>query len=185
MLVAARQLLVDFLSTAFFYAVIALGGGTSLALALGVGLGLIQIAVQKSRSQPVPAIQLMGLALVIVLGGSSILLNDSRLVMLKPTISRSAFGVIMLQRGWLGRYLPPFTRQTLSAAVIDRTGYAWAALMFALALVNLLVAATCSLQTWAAYASVGPTVVKVIAMATTYVRLRALVNRRLRPATTS
>jgi len=31
--------------------------------------------------------------------GSSILLNDSRFVMLKPTISRSAFGIIMLQRG--------------------------------------------------------------------------------------
>jgi intracellular septation protein A len=58
-------------------------------------------------------------------------------------------------------------------------------LMFALVLVNLLVAATCSLQTWAAYASVGPTVIKVIAMAITYVTLRALVNRKLRPATTS
>jgi intracellular septation protein len=182
MQVALRQLLLDFLSAAFFYAVIALGGSTTLALAIGVSLGLIQIAVQKSRGQTIPTIQLMGLGLVIVLGGSSILLNDPRLVMLKPTISRSAFGVIMLQRGWLKRYLPPLTQQALSPVVIDRTGYAWAVLMFTLALVNLLVAATCSLQTWAAYASVGPTIIKVVAIAITYVTLRALVNRKLGPA---
>jgi len=68
--------------------------------------------------------------------------------------------------------------------VIDHTGYAWAALMFALAAVNLVVAATCSLQTWAAYASIGPTTVKAITIAITYVTLRALVNRKLGPAPT-
>jgi intracellular septation protein len=182
MQVALRQLLLDFLSTAFFYAVIALGGSTALALAIGVSLGVIQIAIQKSRGQPIPTIQLMGLGLVVVLGGSSILLNDSRLIMLKPTISRSALGVIMLQRGWLKRYLPPFTQRVLSPVVIDRTGYAWAVLMFALAAVNLVVGATCSLQTWAAYASVGPTIVKAFAIAITYVTLRAMVNRKLGPA---
>jgi intracellular septation protein A len=185
MLIAVRQLLLDFLSAAFFYLVIALGGSTTLALELGISIGVIQIAVQRSRGQPIPAIQLMGLALVVVLGGSSILLNDARLVMLKPTISRAALGVIMLRRGWLGRYLPPIAQCALSPDVIDRTGYVWAALMFALALVNLVVAATCSLQTWAAYASVGPTIVKAIAIAVTYVTLRALVNRKLGPAPTS
>jgi len=184
MQVALRQLLLDFLSAAFFYAIIALGGGVTLALVLGVSLGVVQIAIQRSRGQPVPAIQLMGLALVIVLGGSSILLDDTRLVMLKPTISRTLFGIIMLQRGWLKRYLPPFTQQALSPVVIDRTGYLWAALMFVLAAVNLVVAATCSLQTWAAYASVGPTIVKAIAIAITYVTLRALVNRKLGAAPT-
>jgi hypothetical protein len=39
MQVALRQLLPGFLSTAFFYAVIAVGGGVTLALVLGVSLG--------------------------------------------------------------------------------------------------------------------------------------------------
>lgn len=181
MQVALRQLLLDFLSAAFFYAVIALTGSVGLALAIGVSLGVVQIAVQRWRGQNIPTIQLMGLGLVIVLGGSSILLNDPRFVMVKPTISRSALGAIMLQRGWLNRYLPPFTQRALAPAVIDRTGFAWSALMFALAAVNLGVAATCSLQTWAAYASVGPTIVKAVAIAITYVTLRALVNRKLGP----
>jgi intracellular septation protein len=179
MLVAIRQLLTDFLSAAVFFVIIALTGSTTLSILLGISFGLIQIVVQKSRGRPVPMIQIMGLGLMIVLGGASLIANDSRIVTLKPSISRAAVGSVMLRRGWLRRYLPPLTQRTLSATVIERTGFIWAGLMFALAIVNLAVAATCSLQTWAAYASVGPTAVKAIAIAITYVALSTMVNRKL------
>jgi len=183
MQVALRHLLLDFLSAAFFYVVIALTGNVTLAIALGVGLGVLQIAVQKVRGLPIPSMQLLALGLVVVLGGASLITQDSRFIMVKPSISRFAFGVIMLRRGWLGRYLPKFTRETLPASLIERTGYAWAAVMFALAAANLIVAATCSLQVWAAYASVVPTSVKAIGIVATYLFLRASVNRRLGSAT--
>jgi intracellular septation protein A len=182
MQVALKHLLLDFLSAAFFFVVIALTGNVGLAIALGIGFGLLQIAVQKYLGMPVPPMQLMALGLVVVLGGASLITQDSRFIMVKPSISRFAFGVIMLRRCWLGRYLPKITRETLPASTIERTGYAWAGVMFGLAGLNLIVAATCSLQVWALYASIAPTAVKAIGVVATYLFLRASVNRRLGPA---
>ena len=182
MQVALTHLLLDFLSTAFFFIVIFLTGNVALAIVLAMGAGLIQVAVQKYLGFPIPPIQLMALGLVVVLGSAALITNDSRFVMIKPSISRCAVGVIMLRRGWLGRYLPQITRSTLPAAAIERTGYAWAAVMFGLAILNLIVAATFSLQTWATYAMIGPTAIKIVAFIVTYLVLRAMVNRRLGPA---
>jgi intracellular septation protein len=182
MQVALKHLLLDFLANAFFFAVIALTGNVPLAIAVGIGVGLIQIAVQKYLGIPVPPIQLMALGLVVVLGGASLISNDSRFVMLKPSISRFAIGMIMLRRGWLGRYLPRVTRDTLPPAVIDRTGYAWAALMFGLAALNLIVAAMFDIRIWALYALIAPTAFKATGFVATYLVLRAMVNRRLGPA---
>lgn len=182
MQVALKHLLLDFLSNAFFFIVVALTGNITLAIALGLGVGLVQIALQKYLGVPIPPIQLMALGLVLVLGGAALILNDSRLVMLKPSISRFAIGTVMLRRGWLGRYLPKITREALPAAVIERTGYAWAALMFGLAALNLIVAASFSVQIWALYALIGPSAIKVVGFLATYLVLRAMVNRRLGPA---
>jgi intracellular septation protein len=179
--IALKHLLLDFLAGAFFFVFVALTGNVTLAIAVGIGVGLIQIAIQKYMGAPIPPIQLMGLGLVVVLGGASLISNDSRFVMFKPSISRSAIGVVMLRRGWLARYLPEITRKTLPAVAIERAGYAWAGVMFALAAVNLIVAATFSVRTWALYALIGPTVVKAVALIVTYLVLRAMVNRRLGP----
>jgi intracellular septation protein A len=182
MQVALKHLLLDFLSAGFFFVVIALTGNVALAIALGIGFGLAQIAVQKYLGLPIPPMQLLALGLVVVLGGASLITHDSHFFMVKPSISRFAFGVIMLRRGWLGRYLPKITTETLPASTIECTGYAWAGLMFALAGLNLAVAATCSLQVWALYASIVPTVAKAVGIVATYLFLRASVNRRLGPA---
>jgi intracellular septation protein len=182
MQVALTHLLLDFLSTAFFLIVIYATGNVALAVALGIAVGLIQVAVQKYLGVPVPPIQLMALGLVVVLGGAALITSDSRFVMIKPSISRFAIGVVMLRRGWLGRYLPQITRQTLPAAVIERTGYAWAAVMFGLSILNLIVATTLSVQAWALYAMIVPTAVKIVGFFVTYLVLRSMVNRRLGPA---
>jgi intracellular septation protein A len=182
MQVALRHLLLDFLSTAFFFVFILLTGNVALAIVLGMAAGLIQVAVQKYLGSPIQPMQWMALGLVVVLGGAALITNDSRFVMIKPSISRFAIGAIMLRRGWLGRYLPEITRVTLPAAVIERTGYAWAAVMFGLSILNLIVAASFSVRVWALYALIGPTVIKVVAFVVTYLVLRAMVNHRLGPA---
>jgi intracellular septation protein len=182
MQVALTHLLLDFLSTLFFLIVVFVTGNVALAIVLGIAAGLIQVAVQKYLGIPVPPMQLMALGLVVVLGSTAMITNDSRFVMIKPSISRFAFGVIMLRRGWVGRYLPRITRETLPAAVIERTGYAWAAVMFGLSILNLIVAMTLSVQAWVLYASTVPTIVKIVAFLATYLVLRSMVNRRLGPA---
>ena len=81
-----------------------------LAIVVGISVGLVQIAVQKYLGLPIPPIQLMALGLVVVFGGAALIGNDPRFVMIKPSISRFAIGIVMLRRGWLGRYLPEITR---------------------------------------------------------------------------
>ena len=71
------------------------------------------------------------LALVIVLGGATLLTNDPRFVLAKPAIAHFAIGAIMLKRGWMLRYMPPIVAETIPEYVTV-AGYAWAALMFAL-----------------------------------------------------
>ena len=51
--------------------------------------------------------------------------------------------------------------------------------MFGLSILSLIVAATVGVQTWALYAMIGPTAIKIVAFIVTYLVLRAMVSRRL------
>ena len=144
-----------------------------------IGLGVAQIAVQRYFHSSIPPVQLMALGLVIVFGAAASITHDARFVMAKPSISRVAIGTVMLRRGWLARYLPEVARTALPAALVDRAGYLWAALMFSLAALNLVVAATASTRVWALYASTVPTASKVVALIVTYLVFRAKVNEVL------
>ncbi len=53
------------------------------------------------------------LALVVVLGGATLLTKDPRFVLAKPSIGHFAIGAIMLRKGWMLRYLPPIVSETI------------------------------------------------------------------------
>jgi intracellular septation protein A len=119
------------------------------------------------------------LALVIVLGGATLLTNDPRFVLAKPSIAHFAIGAIMLKRGWMMRYLPPIVVETIPQYVTI-AGYAWAALMFALGAGVIAVASTGDLKLWAFYVSVIAIGAKIAAFAIQYVAFRVLITGRLR-----
>jgi hypothetical protein len=64
-------------------------------------------------------------ALVVVLGTASILTNDPRFILVKPSIGHFAIGAIMLRRNWMQRYMPEIVRQN-GPDLILRAGYCWA-----------------------------------------------------------
>src|SRR6202045_1107964 len=111
------------------------------------------------------------LALVIVIGRATLLTNDARFVLAKPSIAHFAIGAIMLKRGWMLRYLPPIVTETIPEYV-NIAGYAWAALMFALGAGVIAVASTGDLKLWAIYVSVVAVGAKVAAFAVQYVVFR-------------
>jgi intracellular septation protein A len=121
------------------------------------------------------------LGLVIVLGGVTLLTNDPRFMMAKPAVAHVAVGAIMLKRGWLLRYLPAIVTETIPEYVTV-AGYAWAALMFALAAGTVAVAATGDLRLWAFYMSFVAIGAKLAAVAIQYVVFRILITVRLRAA---
>src|SRR5271169_2355645 len=95
-----------------------------------------------------------------------------------------AVAAVMLRRGWMIRYLPEVARRNVSEAIVVVAGYAWAGLLAALGLANLVIAFDFDFATWAWFVSVGAIGAKVAAFALQYAVFRAIVRQRLaQPAT--
>jgi intracellular septation protein len=119
------------------------------------------------------------LGLVVLLGTATLLTNDPRFVLAKPSIAHFAIGAVMLKRGWMLRYMPPIVAETIPEYVTI-AGFGWAVLMFALGLGTIAVAATGDMKLWAIYVSVVAVGAKVMAFAIQYVAFRLLLTSRLR-----
>ena len=179
---ALRQLLSDFLSAIVFLVVYGLSDNIYLATAAAVGVAAAQVAIMKSRGQPIDAMQWLVLGLVLVLGAATFITSDSRFIMVKPSIIHCAVGAVMLRRGWMIRYLPPIARDNLPEGVMVAAGYAWAALMFVLGLVNLIIATGFSFRVWAWFITFGAIGAKVAAFFVQYAVIRTIIGRKLRAA---
>src|SRR5271167_18102 len=152
---ALWQLLNDFLSTILFVLVYALSGSLFAAAGVAVAAGLTQLARLRLMRRRIEPMQWMSLGLVVVLGGATLLMHSPRFMMLKPTIVHFAVAAVMLRRGWMIRYLPEVARRNVSEAIVVVAGYAWAGLLAALGLANLVIALDFDFATWAWFVSVG------------------------------
>jgi intracellular septation protein len=175
------KLATDFLSTIVFLVVYLTTDNVVLATAVAVAGAVAQVIYSRIKGQPLGFMTWASLALVIVLGAATLLTNDPRFVLAKPSIAHFAIGAIMLKRGWMLRYMPPIVTATIPEYVTI-AGYAWAALMFLLGLGTIAVAATGDLKLWAFYVSVVMIGAKLLAFAVQYVAFRVLVTKRVRAA---
>jgi intracellular septation protein len=173
------RLLTDFLSTIVFLALYLTTGNVVLATSVAIAGAVAQVVYSRVKGKPLAFMTYASLALVIVLGGATLLTNDPRFVLAKPSVAHFAIGAIMLRRGWMLRYMPPLVSETIPQYVTV-AGYAWAALMFALGLGTIAVAATGDLRLWAIYVSVVLLGAKVAAFAIQYAAFRILITNRLR-----
>jgi intracellular septation protein A len=176
---AARLLLLDLASTILFLVVFLLTHKTILAVGLGMALGFTQIAVQFIRRKPIETMEWLSLFLVIGAGTATLLTNDPRFVLFKPSVIYAIVGVVMLKPGWLNRYLPAIARAVMPD-VAALVGYAWAALMFVSAIVNAFVALTCSVTTWALVMPIFGLVSKLVLFLVGFAAMRFVGRRRVR-----
>jgi intracellular septation protein len=177
------KLLTDFLSTIVFLAIYLSTGNVVLATSVAIAGAVAQVIYSRVKGQPLAFMTYASVALVIVLGSATLLTDDPRFVLAKPSIAHFAIGAIMLKRGWLPRYVPPFVVQIIPEYV-TLAGYAWAALMFALGAGVIAVASTGDIKLWAFYVSVVAIGAKLAAFAVQYVAFRALIIGRMRAALT-
>jgi intracellular septation protein A len=169
----------DFLSAIVFLALYLSTGNVVLATSVAIAGAVAQVIYSRVKGRPLGFMTYASLALVIVLGTATLLTNDPRFVLAKPSIAHFAIGAIMLKRGWMMRYVPPLVAETIPEYVTV-AGYAWAALMFALGAGTVAVASTGDLKLWAFYVSVVLIGAKVTAFALQYVAFRMLVTSRIR-----
>jgi intracellular septation protein A len=171
----------DFLSTILFAALYFSTGNIVLATSVAIVGAIGQVIYARRTGRELSFMTWASLALVIVLGTVTLLTNDPRYALAKPSIAHFAVGAIMLKRGWLSRYLPPIVVETIPDYVTV-AGYAWAALMFALGAGTIAVAATGDLKLWAFYVSFVAVGAKIAAFVVQYVIFRLAITSRLRAA---
>ena len=176
---AGRVLLLDLASTILFVAVFLLTHNTFLSIGLAMTLGLAQIGVQRIRRKPIDMMEWLSLFLVIAAGTATLLTDDPRYVLFKPSVIYVIVGVVMLKPGWMNRYLPEIARSVVPdvAAVV---GFLWAGLMFASAVVNAFVALTFSVATWALVMPIFGIVSKTVMFLIGFAAMRLIGRRRVR-----
>ena len=153
LLEAGRLLLLDMAATLFFLALYLLTHNVALSVVSGMALGTAQIGWHLARRMPIDTMQWMSLFLVLGAGTVTLITDDPRFIMIKPSVIYIIVGVVMLKRGWMNRYLPPIAIELVpDIAVI--LGYAWSGLMFFSAALNLIVALNFSVVTWSATMSI-------------------------------
>lgn len=180
MITALRTFFSDLLSTIVFLAVYASTNDAPLAIGVSIATGVLQIAVEKLRGRPVAAMQWASMVLVLVFGGAALVTHNERFMMVKPTLINFAIGAVMLQKGWLDRYLPQRAHDHLPRGLIIASGYAWAGLMFAMGIANFAVATTCTFRVWAWYTAVVPLCVQIAAFVLNYATFRIVGTLRAR-----
>lgn len=180
MKLALKTLLEDLLSTLVFLGVFALTGSAPITTAIAAGVGLVQIGWEKTHGRPVAPLQYLSIALVLIFGGASYYTNDPRIIMYKPSLIYCAVAIAMMQKGWLDRYVPARVHDNVPRFVIVASGYAWAAMMLAVAAGNLVVAADYDRTTWALYNTVVPLAAKFAGFGLQYLLFRTIVRSRLR-----
>jgi intracellular septation protein A len=176
---AVKLLAFDLAATFLFLAVLLTTRNLTLAVALGVVLGAGQIAWMLARRRPIDAMQWISIGLVIVAGVASLLTDDPRFVMLKPTVIYCLVGGYMLRPGWLNRYLPPIVIE-LVPDIAWLFGFVWAGLMFASAALNIVLALTLDPVSWSAAMSVWGLASKIALFAVQFVTMRFIAHRRAR-----
>ena len=179
---AGKLLLLDMASTFFFLVLYLLTHNVALSVALGMALGVGQIGWQFARKAPIDTMQWLSLFLVLGSGAATLMTNDPRFVMIKPSVIYLIVSIVMLKPGWMNRYLPPIAIEVVPDIAFI-FGYVWAGLMLFSAALNLVVALNFSVVTWSAAMSIYAIASKAVLFLIQYATMRMIGVRRRRAQT--
>jgi intracellular septation protein A len=176
---ALGHILDDFVSAVLF--LIAYGASGSLRAAVGITIlaALTPIAWCVRQQRRVEPQQWSSLGLTFALGAAAWFLGSPRFIMAKPSAVHFALAAAMRRGDWMIPYLNATALQNVPKPVIVAAGYAWAVLMAALGLTNLIIALYFDLRVWAWFVAVISVGAKLASLALQYVVFRTLVRRKL------
>jgi|ERR1039458_7566821 intracellular septation protein len=176
---AGKLLLLDMASTFLFLVVFLATKSIPLSAILGMALGIAQIGWQFARRKPTDTMQWMSLFLVLGSSAATLITDDPRFVMAKPSLIYAIFGVVMLKPGWMNRYLPPVAMEVVPD-IAFMFGFVWSGLMFFSAALNVIVALNFSVVTWASFMLIYGIVSKAALFLIVYATMRYVGVRRRR-----
>ena len=146
------KLLLDFLPILIFFGVYKLTGDLITATAVLIPVTMIQVAVVYWLTKKVEKMALVTLALVIVLGGLTVFLNDGWFIMWKPTVVNWLFAAAFFGSHFIGQ--KPIIERLLGHAISLEPkqwvtlSFAWIAFFIFSGALNLAVAYLFSEDVW-------------------------------------
>ncbi|WP_420554931.1 septation protein A [Neptuniibacter marinus] len=164
------KLLLDFLPIIIFFIVYKTTNDIILATAILIPATLLQMLYTWIRTHKIEKMQLVTLALVVILGGATVIFQDKTFIQWKPTVVNWLFGLTFLGSQFIGSKtiierlmgsnlsLPHFAWRTLNIA--------WVVFFLAMGALNLFVAYSFSEETWVnfkLFGMLGLTVIFIIA----------------------
>lgn len=139
-----------------------------LATVVAIAITVVQIVVQRLMGKPVENMQWVGLALIVVFGGATLVFQNETFIKLKPTVLYVAMAlgflvayalrknpVEMMMKGQVD--LPP--------AAWGKLLWSWVAFFLLMAVLNVLVAYNFSTDIWVdfkLFGSLGATILFVV-----------------------
>ncbi|MFO1398406.1 MAG: septation protein A [Burkholderiales bacterium] len=143
------QLLADYFPLILFFLAFK-WQGIMVATGVAIVASIVQIAWFKWKGKVSP-VHLISLAIIVVFGGATLILQDEVFIKWKPTVLYGAFGLILAAGKLLfGRDLIAVLLKDieLPAFVWSRVTWAWTAFFFAMAALNWYVAFHYPTETW-------------------------------------
>lgn len=163
------KILFDFLPIVIFFVVYKMTGNIILATAILIPASILQVGYNWLRFKKVEKMHLVSLALVVLLGGATVIFGNSEFIKWKPTIVNWLFAIAFLGSQFIGKkniiermmgdkiQLPFKVWRTLNLA--------WVGFFILSGAVNLYVAFTFSEDIWVdfkLFGLLGMTVVFII-----------------------
>jgi intracellular septation protein len=132
-----------------------------LATAVAIPASLVQILVHRHAFKRFDNGQLATLALLVVLGGATLLLHDKRYIMWKPTAVYWLFAIVFLGSQYIGE--KPIAERMMGHVmsaprrIWNHVNASWVVFFAVLGVVNLYVARNFSETTWVKFKLFGVT----------------------------
>jgi intracellular septation protein len=146
------KLLLDFLPVIIFFIVYKASGNIILATAVLIPATMLQMLYTWLRTHRVEKMQLVTLALVVALGGATILFQDKTFIQWKPTVVNWLFAAVFLGSQFIGK--KPVVQRLMESnislphPVWRNLNIAWVIFFAAMGILNLLVAYSMSEEAW-------------------------------------
>lgn len=130
------------------------------ATAVAIVASVIQLAIVYHLEKRLPGMLLASTALIVLMGGATLLLHDELFIKWKPTIVNWVFAAVFIGSLYIGQR-PLLARMmdsvfaNLPVSVWQRMTWIWAVFFIAVGLLNLWVAYTFDTDTWVNFKLVG------------------------------
>lgn len=145
------KLLFDFFPILLFFIAFKLFG-IYVATAVAIAASVLQVGYVYLKNKRVENMHLITLALIIILGGATLIFHDETFIKWKPTIVNWGFALVFLGSHFIGK--KPIVRRLMDQAlylpekVWNRLSYMWVVFFIFSGIANLYVAFNYDTDTW-------------------------------------